>query len=165
MREIERKFLIETDKIPSLTVHDYQHIVQGYPNWSFDSFVYRLRMVEHRLIEKEKLMEIKYYQTFKEVKAKSRLEIEVELLQSQFEPLSKLCEYVLEKQRYEIPTKNNIIELDIYLNDLSGLVIAEVEFNTELECNAYIPEPWFGKEVTDDNNYSNYMLAKNRLPK
>ena len=49
-------------------------------------------------------------------------------------------------------------------HNLKGLYTAEVEFNTEEECDAFIPLPWFGMELTHDTRYSNFQLAVNGLP-
>ena len=94
-----------------------------------------------------------------------REETEVELEARQFETLWELTHgWQLEKRRYYIPYKTYRIELDIYAGTLSGLVVAEVEFDTIEECNAFIPPDWFGREVSDELAYKNSRLAKNGLP-
>ena len=162
MIEIERKFLIDSDKIPSITVHEYEHIIQAYPDWDFGNVIYRLRAIRHCLVENDKLQKIEYVQGIKGKSSDARLENEIELSISQFKALSPLCKYAIEKQRYKLLTKDKkyIIDLDYYLNELSGLIVAEVEFKTIEQRDAYVPESWFGLDVTKDDRYSNYTLAK-----
>jgi len=62
--------------------------------------------------------------------------------------------------RHLIPTGAGLtIELDIYSGDLAGLIVAEVEFASEDEADAFEPPNWFGPEVTDDARYKNQNLA------
>jgi CYTH domain-containing protein len=56
-----------------------------------------------------------------------------------------------------------IIELDVYLQDLQGLVVAEIEFPNGNDENFEKPD-WFGKEVTSDERFKNKWLAKNGIP-
>lgn len=70
----------------------------------------------------------------------------------------------LEKQRHRIPFGEHVIELDVFVGDLDGLVIAEVEFDSVAAMEAFEPPPWFGREVTDDGAYTNASLALRGLP-
>ena len=58
-----------------------------------------------------------------------------------------------------IPYQGYTIELDVFENDLSPLVLAEVEFETEEEANTFTPPEWFGKDVTFDGRYHNSFLS------
>ncbi len=60
--------------------------------------------------------------------------------------------------------KGLVIELDIFHGSLAPLVMAEVEFETEADANAYIPEDWFVREVTYVKGYHNSSLIKDGLP-
>ena len=51
------------------------------------------------------------------------------------------------------------IELDLFKAPHEGLVLAEVEFPSEEAAAAYRPASWFGKEVTNDPEYSNARLS------
>ena len=55
---------------------------------------------------------------------------------------------------------SHTIELDIFENDLAPLVLAEVEFSTEQEANAFVPPEWFGEDVTYSEKYHNSMLSR-----
>jgi adenylate cyclase len=56
------------------------------------------------------------------------------------------------------------IELDVYGGDLEGLVVAEVEFASEEDADAFDPPAWLGREVTDDPRYKNQRLARDGAP-
>ena len=71
----------------------------------------------------------------------------------------------VEKTRYELPTNDGLtIELDVYAGDLEGLVTAEVEFPSADAADRFVPPPWFGMEVTDDDAYKNRRLAVDGRP-
>ena len=40
------------------------------------------------------------------------------------------------------------------------LVLAEVEFESEEEANAFVPPQWFGEDVTFDGRYHNSYMSK-----
>ncbi len=75
-----------------------------------------------------------------------------ELLQDMaFKPL-------IYKKRYKIPLDNHIWEIDVFEGDNTGLIVAEIELQTE---NAtFTQPPWLGKEVTHDPRYRNAALAR-----
>ncbi len=75
------------------------------------------------------------------------------------EELLKLCEPgKIEKFRYEIKVENHIFEVDEFLGENEGLLMAEVELNNESE---EVKKPlWLGKEVTGDQRYYNSYLSK-----
>lgn len=67
---------------------------------------------------------------------------------------------VITKKRYRIPEKDGLtIELDVFEGELTGLVMAEVEFSDEASAQQYTPPDWFGKEVTSDPEYHNSNLS------
>ena len=67
---------------------------------------------------------------------------------------------IISKKRYLIPYQKYTIELDIFENDLAPLVLAEVEFETEEDANAFTPPEWFLKDVTFDKHYHNSYLSR-----
>lgn len=71
-----------------------------------------------------------------------------------------LCrEGVVTKIRHLIPFKNHKFEVDEFLKDNSGLVIAEIELSNE---NEDFERPrWLGKEVTGIKKYYNSQLSQN----
>jgi adenylate cyclase len=49
-------------------------------------------------------------------------------------------------------------EIDVFLGDNEGLVLAEVELQSDDQTVAY--PPWIGREVTDDARYFNVNLVQ-----
>lgn len=90
---------------------------------------------------------------------KSCFEYEVTIPLSEAVELLKRCKYKLRKRRYVINLQNILFDIDVYLDDLNGLVTAEYEFNEDSPPEFIIPL-WFEKEVTSNPEYSNFNLAK-----
>ena len=67
---------------------------------------------------------------------------------------------LITKKRYCIPYGIYTIELDIFEGDLAPLVLAEVEFPTEQEANAFTPPDWFIEDVTFSPLYHNSFLSQ-----
>jgi len=145
--EIERKFLVTTDAYKQLAEPTYYR--QGYL-CSDAKRVVRVRIAGE-----------KAYLTIKgENKGLSRAEFEYEIpIEEAAEMLSKMAlPSVIEKYRYVINYAGNDWEVDEFLGDNAGLVVAEIELDTE---DAGFEKPsWIGKEVSDDNRYYNSNLSK-----
>lgn len=149
--EIERKFLVKT--LPeTLKKYKSEKISQGY--------LVALEDIEVRIRKKSN----EFYLTVKSGGDLKRKETEVELQEEQFNTLWPLTEYKrIEKKRYYIPYKNHTIELDIYTGLLKGLIVAEVEFQSEVESEQFNTPNWFGEEITADKRYKNKNLFLNNL--
>ncbi len=151
--EIERKFIIDTPP-PNLEDFPHKEIWQGYVAADPNGTVVRLRRKGEQ-----------FFETVKSAGLRARLEIEVALTREQFDALWPATEgRRLRKIRYEIPDRAYTIELDVYLGPLEGFFTAEVEFPSHEEAAAYVPPPWFGREVTMDPRYKNLSLAAHGLP-
>lgn len=64
--------------------------------------------------------------------------------------LATLPAAVLRKTRYSVPP----FGIDAYEAPLSGLLIAEVEFDDDASMNAFVPPPWAVAEVTLDSRFT-----------
>lgn len=74
------------------------------------------------------------------------------------EMISLFCENrIVEKIRYEITHDTNLWEVDEFLGENTGLVIAEIELEDENQ-DVHLPE-WVGQEVTCDGRFANARLA------
>ncbi len=51
------------------------------------------------------------------------------------------------------------IDLDVYKRQLAGLLVAEVEFKSRNRPRTPHRPSWFGREVTEEKEYKNSMLA------
>jgi adenylate cyclase len=73
--------------------------------------------------------------------------------------LNELCEKpIIEKIRYRIRHDGMMWEVDEFLGDNAGLVVAEIEL--EAEDQAFSRPDWIGEEVTHDARYFNANLLK-----
>jgi len=148
MLEIERKWLIPAP--PELNPSSRKAIIQGYLHIADKYSKIRLR-------QKGDL----YFMTIKGPGELARAEFEIELNKTQFETLwPATLGHRLEKDRYEIYYNQYTIELDLFKNQLAGLIIAEVEFASIDQANSFIAPNWFGTEVTHDSRYKNRNLTK-----
>lgn len=71
--------------------------------------------------------------------------------------LDSLCEKpIIEKKRYRIPYQGMTWEVDEFLGENAGLVVAEIELESEQQ--AFSTPDWIGEEVTHDACYFNANL-------
>ena len=108
----------------------------------------------------------RYYLTYKSKGLLVREEYNLPLTEdAYFHLLQKADGIVLQKQRYLIPIDGTglTIELDIFEGQYEGLMLAEVEFPSEEEANAFTPPAWFGEDVTDSGLYQNSRLSEGKL--
>ncbi|NMG61144.1 CYTH domain-containing protein, partial [Geitlerinema sp. P-1104] len=90
----------------------------------------------------------------------SRLEYEYSIpLGEAQEMLDNLCETpIIEKRRYQVMYEGLTWEIDEFFGENQGLIVAEVELETEEQ--AFTPPPWLGVEVSEDPRYYNANLVK-----
>ena len=149
MVEIERKFLVISDVFKSDVLRQ-NHIAQGY-----------LSSVPERAVR----VRIKGEKGYLTIKGKtnesglSRFEWEKEIPVAEAKELLQLCEKgVIEKIRYEIQVGRHIFEVDEFYGENKGLIMAEVELQSETET--FETPIWLGEEVTNDNRYYNAYLSQ-----
>jgi adenylate cyclase len=144
-KEIERKFLVLDQS--------YKQIAQGVLyRQGYLSFHPSIRI---RIIGQQALLTIKGAAT-----GISRSEYEYEIpLQDGLEMLNDLCRGpIIEKYRYKFEYNGFTWEIDEFLKDNEGLVVAEIEL--EYEDQAFDKPPFIGEEVTHDARYRNSNLVK-----
>ena len=89
----------------------------------------------------------------------SRYEWEKELPLSEAEELMKLCEPgIIDKTRYLVRSGKHIFEVDEFYGENEGLIVAEVELESEDEV--FVKPGFIGEEVTGDIRYYNSQLMK-----
>ena len=143
--EIEKKFLVKNDSWRSLG--EKMKFVQGYLNSRKE------RNVRIRTIEDKGFLTVKGIAT-----GATRSEWEYEIpYDDAREMLEKLCEVpLIEKIRCTIKYHERIWEVDEFMGENLGLIVAEVELESE---NQPFDKPeWVGMEVTDDSRYFNSNL-------
>ena len=67
-------------------------------------------------------------------------------------------EKAIEKYRYFIQEGKHVFEVDEFLGENAGLIVAEIELSKEDE--RFLMPDWLGKEVTGDVQYYNSSLSK-----
>lgn len=74
--------------------------------------------------------------------------------------LAELCEQpIIEKKRYRINYQGFVWEVDEFLGENEGLLVAEIELAAEGQ--EFATPPWVGVEVSSDRRYGNANLVKN----
>ncbi len=145
--EIERKFLPR--ELPDdLTQFTFHKIEQGY---LCTSPVVRIRRSDDD-----------YYLTYKSGGMLAREEYNLPLTAEAYAHLKPKADgRIIEKTRYLIPLDDKLtVELDVFAGDLAPLILAEVEFSSEDEANAFVPPEWLGEDVTFDRRYHNSTMSK-----
>lgn len=146
--EIERKFLVNKDLWRELSKPEGEHILQGYITSGMDKSI-RIRLTGEQawLTIKGKTVNL------------SREEYEFPLpADIAASVIEKFSEGKVEKVRYKIHYKRKTWEVDEFLGENEGLVVAEVELESEQE-RVELPA-WVGEEVSYDPRYYNAVLIK-----
>jgi adenylate cyclase len=73
--------------------------------------------------------------------------------------LDDLCHKpLIEKMRHFVHQENHVWEIDEFMGDNSGLIVAEIELSQIGE--SFVKPPWIGAEVTHDLRYYNNNLSR-----
>lgn len=148
--EIERKFLVASDAYKQAATSQTR-IAQGFLNTDPS------RTVRVRIMGEKGFLTVKGASNDS---GTTRFEWEIEISVNEATNLIDLCESgILEKTRYEVPSGKHIFEVDEFLGENKGLVVAEVELNHEDE--RFEKPDWLGEEVTGQKKYYNSQLSKN----
>ena len=150
MLEIERKFLVTSEAFKK-EAFTQNRIAQGY-----------LSSIPERTVR----VRIKGNKGFLTIKGASnesglsRFEWEKEIPVDEAKELLKLCEKgAIDKTRFEVKLGNHVIEIDEFHGENEGLIMAEIELESETEI--FEKPSWLGEEVTNDKRYYNSYLSKN----
>ncbi len=148
--ERERKFLVKT--LPDVSAAERKEIIQKYISGSPELRVRRIGD--------------DYILTKKGPGTHTREEEEMEISRELFLFLEgDRPPMQIHKTRYYLPLSGGrTAELDIYKEEFQGFYSVEVEFETKEEMQAFEPPHWFGREVTERKDLTNYRMAKNGIP-
>lgn len=152
-QEIERKFLLSRQPEDLLAGADGTAIRQGY-----------LAALDDRDIRvRDKAGS--YFMTVKIGSGLVRGETEIGISQDQFDALWPLTAGArVEKKRFKLAVNGYIMELDVFGGDLDGFVMAEVEFPSVSDAEAWQVPDFVKKDVTEDKRYKNVNLALDGKP-
>lgn len=147
--EVEHKFLLANDSWRDEVDHAV-HYKQGYLGGS------PLSSVRVRISDSHAWLNIKSATI-----GTSRQEFEYEIpLADANTILDDLCHKPLvEKIRHFVDHHGHVWEIDEFMGDNAGLIVAEVELSQIGE--SFAKPAWLGAEVTDDLRYYNNNLTKN----
>ncbi len=148
MKEIERKFLVNDELLDVVKYLQSKKIRQGYIS-DIDGKTVRVRTKGE-----------KGYLTIKgKSSGISRDEFEYEIpFEDANQLLQNFCPKVLEKERFDLIIGEKKWEIDIFHGKLKGLIIAELELESEDEV--FELPGWIREEVSDDVQYYNSRLIE-----
>lgn len=148
--EIERKFLVRKDSDFKSAATSCSHIRQGYMPCATATVRVRTR-------DNLAFLTIKSHS---DAAGLSRYEFETQITPDEAEHLLALCRGgVIDKHRWLVPSGGHTFEVDEFHGSNDGLVIAEVELQSESE--AFVKPAFVGAEVTGDRRFYNSYLLLN----
>ena len=149
MQEIERKFLVTSEAFKN-EAFKRTRITQGFLNTN------PLRTVRVRIQGENGFITVKGKPNETGV---TRFEWERQIPLAEAEQLIHLCESgIIDKTRFEVQNGAHIYEVDEFMGENEGLIVAEIELKTENE--AFSKPQWLGMEVTGEIKYYNSNLSK-----
>jgi len=148
MIEIERKYLVKDGVKEILTSVKPIRIIQAY------LVNEKLKSVRIRIADDIAFITIKNV-----VSGLTRKEFEYEIPKNEAEDIIQTFGLkVLTKDRYHVLYNSKLWEVDVFSEQLKGLIVAEIELNSEKE-KVELPE-WIDIEVTHDTSFLNANLIK-----
>lgn len=151
--EIERKFLVNRPKWDKLDKSHGNRYRQGY------------LVAEEGMTIRVRVTDDCGYITIKgKTVGASRPEYEYKIPKGEAnELLDRFAVSELSKIRYKVEFEGKLWEVDQFLGENSGLLMAEIELASEEE--EFQRPDWIETEVTDDKRYYNSYLSKNPFDK
>jgi len=160
--EIEKKFIVKLIDIP-LDLANSKNANKYIITQSYISFSPEIRL--RKVISDNNN---RFYITIKIPVDKFgmiREEYEYAISESKYNFLLKFKEgNTIEKTRYQFMYNKKMFAVDKFNGFLNGLVVAEVEFDSEDETKSFIPPKWLGKDITSNKKYKNGNLSKYGIP-
>ncbi|MCF8235364.1 MAG: CYTH domain-containing protein [Bacteroidales bacterium] len=146
-KEIERKFLVRSKTYRKNAKKHY--IKQAFLSRA------KKRVVRIRILDDDGFLTIKGIS-----KGSVRREYEYRIPRQEAEEMiSNLCKKpIIEKYRYVLEYKGHVWEVDEFMGENEGLILAEIELDRPEQ--EFEKPSWLGEEVTEDNRYFNSNLSK-----
>ena len=151
--EIERKFLVTSDAWRA-AAHDVVPMAQGYLN--------DLAAMDTGAVKASVRVRIAGDAAFLNLKSRelghTRQEFDYPIPVDDARALLALgVGGLVDKRRHYVRHEGHLWEVDEFLGDNTGLVVAEIELGAADE--AFARPEWLGAEVTDESRYYNLALA------
>jgi CYTH domain-containing protein len=106
--------------------------------------------------------EITKKQPIDESDSSRQLETTIPLTEEEFGELSQLKGKRVHKTRYYYRENDVDYEIDVFRDDLAGLVLVDVEFASLEEKCSFVPPPWCLKEITQETFIAGGMICGKR---
>lgn len=151
--EIEHKYLVNPEKWKLVVPEKSEIIKQGYLSTDPNKTIRVRTKGNHGFIT---------------VKGKSlsasRPEYEYEIPLNEAEEMLQLfCHQLIEKNRHYVTYKDQLWEVDEFIGENQGLIMAEIELDNETASYS-IPD-WATENITFDHRFSNSNLSVNPYSK
>lgn len=91
--------------------------------------------------------------------ASEHIEQTIPLTEEEFAALSRCSAKRVAKDRYRVVIDGILAEIDVFIEDLAGLVLIDFEFDTEDEKDNFIPPSIALADVTQENFIAGGLLA------
>ena len=145
--ETEKKFLVKRDRWEKVKIQGTLYR-QGYMLRNENKTI-RIRLIEG---------EAGYLTIKGKTEGFSRPEYEYPIPEKDAEELLRnFCDAIVVKKRYTVKVEDKLWEVDEFLGDNEGLIVAELELKDEREV-FHLPD-WIDREVTEDPRYYNSQLS------
>jgi CYTH domain-containing protein len=155
--ERERRWLVDPALRPSLD--DLPHVLIE------DSYLtatrLRIRRMTDSIAQAQSLKLTKKYETDDPL---ARPIVTAYLSKAEYDVLATLTARTLAKRRYAVPTASGTFSIDIFLGDLAGLELVEIEWPDDAGLRALSPPAWAIREVSGDVRYQGGSLAAHGIP-
>jgi len=153
LMETERRFLVEQGQLPNVSGVEYSQIVDRY----LIGTQLRLRKVTgskssktiHKLCKK-----------YPGASALSQPIVNTYLDSREYAVFASLAANLIVKSRYRLDYAGEMFSLDVFHEDLEGLVMCEVESSDLDRVGQVQLPPWVGVEVTNDIRFSGGQLCE-----
>lgn len=146
-KEIERKYLVTNEDFKKQATQVY-HIEQAYLSVQ--------PTIRLRIRDKEAFITIKGASSNNGL-SRDEWEYSIPLAEAQ-EMMSLAKGRKIIKKRYLVPDDDLTWEVDVFEGDYAGLIIAELELDSERTTCTHFPQ-WVGEEVTGQSKYYNASMA------
>ena len=103
--------------------------------------------------------EITKKQPVQENDSSHQIENTILLTKDEFDELSCIEGKRVRKVRYQYSEANSEYEVDVFQDDLKGLVLVDVEFNSPQEKSAFTPPVWLLADVTQEEFIAGGVLC------
>lgn len=146
--EIEHKYLVDKAKWQEVQADNSVEMTQAYMVSEAN------KTIRVRTADKLAFLTIKG-----KTQGASRAEFEYEIpVNEANELIEQFCTKTVKKRRFYVAFKGKTWEIDVFSDKNEGLIVAEVELDSEME--RYEKPDWVTIEVTSDFKYTNSQLAK-----